>query len=257
MNMKYIIGNWKMNPEKKDVAKELASDIKKISKAATLSSVQPIICPPVLFIDSLTQKGGGQLLYGAQDVSSVNDGKPTGEISASQLKNLGVKYVIVGHSERRALGETNEIISKKLTNIVKSGLVAILCVGEEKRDSSGAYFNEVASQVRESIHNFPIAKTSSLIIAYEPVWAVGENATRNASPRDFEEMAMLIRRTLAEQFIKSKAFEIPILYGGSVDKNNSNSYLIAGADGLLVGRASLKAKEFTSIIEKAIALNKK
>ncbi len=255
--MKYIIGNWKMNPDKKEVAKQLVSDYKKIAKVALSSSIQTVICPPLIYTEGLIGKGLQPLHFGAQDVSFTSEAKTTGEISATQLKNIGIKYVIIGHSERREIGETNEMVSKKLTNTIKSGLTVILCVGEQKRDSAGLYFIEVANQIRESLHSFPENKLHSLIIAYEPVWAVGANATHNASPRDFEEMAMLIRRTLTEQFSKIKSFAVPILYGGSVDKKNSQSYLDAGADGLLVGRSSLKSKEFLAIIEKAITSTKK
>lgn len=246
-----------MNPDKKETAKRLIDDYKKIAKNSISASIQTIICPPLIYAEGLIGKGTSLIEFGAQDVSFIAELRSTGEISASQLKNIGIKYVIIGHSERRAIGETNEMVARKLSNTIKVGLTVILCVGEQKRDGAGLYFIDVANQIRESLHDFPESKLNKLIIAYEPVWAVGMNATHNASPRDFEEMAMLIRRTLTEQFSKAKSFAVPILYGGSVDKNNSQSYFDVGADGLLVGRSSLKANEFVSIIEKAINNSKK
>lgn len=188
------------------------------------------------------------LSFGAQQVSSTALSAETGEVSPSHLLSSGATYVILGHSECRARGETSAAVAEKLAASVKAGMVAILCVGEKERDETGASFVEVATLLRESLVAFPLQKLDKLIVAYEPLWAIGEEAERAATPRDFEEMAMLIRRTLSELFPKAKAFSIPLLYGGSVQSRNISQFLDVGAAGVLVGRASLNAKEFSSLI---------
>lgn len=250
--MKYIIGNWKANPKSLAEAKDIVSAVKKISKNALSNNIQPVICPPYLYVSSLIDNKNTKLQFGAQDIWINNDTAETGMVTASLCKNVGLKYVIVGHSECRRRGDDNETVSIKLSHAALNGLKVILCVGELKRDHNGLYFNQVAKQLRESLSNFPENKISNLIIAYEPVWAIGEDAESAATPKDFYEMAMLIRRTLAEQFTKEKAFSVPLIYGGSVDKKNAQSFIDVGSDGLLIGRSSLKAKDFISIIDKTI-----
>lgn len=254
--MKYIIGNWKTNPNTLSEAKEIVKEVKRVANKAVLGGVQPIICPPNVYLSSLATNTT-KLVFGVQDVWLNNDNSETGANSALLSKNLGAQVAIIGHSEARARGDTNEVISKKLLNAVKTGFTAVLCVGEISRDSKATYYSEVATQLRESLEGFPASKLVSLIIAYEPVWAIGDKAKSAASPTDFYEMAMLMRRTLTEQFPKDKAFNIPLLYGGSVDKKNAKSFLDIGADGLLIGRSSLKTKDFVEIIDCAITPKKK
>jgi triosephosphate isomerase len=127
-----------------------------------------------------------------------------------------------------------------------------LCVGEHTRDDGGAYFKEVSEQLRHSLAGFPRVETKRLVIAYEPIWAIGSKALRPATPADFHEMSILIRRHLVEQFGKAAGFKIPILYGGSVDERNALGFLKdGGADGLLVGRVSLNSEQFGAIIKVA------
>lgn len=249
--MKYIIGNWKMYPRQIEDANEIVKEIKKVAKKAVACGVQPVICPPAVFLAGLIPKVRGALQFGAQNSSEFADGPHTGELSTIQFASLGAQYIILGHSECRGRGETDALIAAKVITAVKVGMHVILCVGEKERDHNGEYFGEVAAQLRASLENFPPEKTGRLLIAYEPLWAIGEKATHPASARDFQEMAMLLRRTLSECFDKTKAFKIPLLYGGSIDAKNAQSYLDIGADGLLVGRASLKVKDFVSIIDRA------
>lgn len=254
--MKYIIGNWKTNPDSLAEAKDIVGEIKKITNKAVLGGVQPIICPPNIYLSSLISNTT-KLIFGVQDVWLNNEKNETGGTTAIMCKNLGVQVAIIGHSETRARGDTNEIVSRKLINAVKTGLTVVLCVGEINRDNKVNYYNEVATQLRGSLENFPVNKLVNLLIAYEPVWAIGDKAKGAATPTDFYEMAMLIRRTLTEQFPKEKAFNVPLLYGGSVDKKNAKSFLDTGCDGLLIGRTSLKSKDFISIIEGSITPKKK
>jgi triosephosphate isomerase len=252
--MKYIVGNWKMYPRSLSEAKEIVTEIRSISRKAVQKGVQPIICPPAVFLAGLISKTSA-LQFGGQDAAAIGEGPYTGEISPVQFASLGAKYVIIGHSERRMLGDTNAAVAVKTIAAVKAGLMVILCVGEKERDNDGKYFVEVATQLRDSLENFPENKSVHLMIAYEPIWAIGSNATHSATPRDYQEMSMLLRRTLSEIFGKQKGFHIPLLYGGSVDSKNAQSFLDIGADGLLIGRTSLRAKDFALIIHNAIQNN--
>lgn len=246
--MKIIAGNWKMYPETLKEAKHIVSSLKKNTR--TIKHAKVILCTPSLFLAPvLALRGTSRIMIGGQDCHMNNEGAHTGETSPSALASLGATHVIVGHSERRAAGETNAVVAQKVQAAVKKKLTVILCVGEKKRDESGAYFGEVTNQLRESLDGFPKTEAKRLIIAYEPIWAIGAKAVRAAEPNDFHEMSILIRRHLAEYFGKKIAFAIPILYGGSADEKNAEAFLKAGgADGLLIGRASLDPEKLTAII---------
>jgi triosephosphate isomerase len=251
--IKFIVGNWKMNPTNYTDAVALARKIKTIATKAEPLKVRAVVCPPMPFlsgVSSITKTGG--LSLGSQNSHKSSDGAHTGETSPSQLKSIGVSYVILGHSERRAAGESDTDVAAKMPAAIKEKLNIILCVGEKVRDSRGEYFKEIAAQLQSSLGDFPATKTGQLIIAYEPIWAIGEKAQRPATPEDFREVEMLLRRELAAKFGKTRAFKIPILYGGSVSKDNAQSFINIGADGLLVGRTSLDADAFTSIIKTAM-----
>ena len=246
--MKIIAGNWKMYPQTLKEAKHILSSLKKSTKNVTHAKV--ILCVPSLFlVPLLALRTTSRILIGGQDAYTQNEGAYTGETSPSALALLGATHVILGHSERRAGGETNAIVAQKVQAAIKNKLSVILCVGEKSRDDGGVYFGEVNNQLRESLQGFPKAEAKRLIIAYEPIWAIGAKALRAAEPTDFHEMSILIRRHLVEYFGKKIGFTIPILYGGSADERNAEAFLSdGGADGLLVGRASLDPEKFTAII---------
>jgi triosephosphate isomerase len=246
--MKYIIGNWKMFPQTIKEAKAIVSGTRKA--AAKTKRTKVVICPPSIYLPLLVVKG--KTHYGIQDVHKNDEGAHTGETSARGAKSIGAEFVIVGHSERRAMGETNEMVAEKLAAVARNGLTTILCVGEKKRDEDGAYFAEVREQLIASLAKFPKAKVKQLIIAYEPIWAIGSAATRVATPDDLHEMVILIKKTLVHIFGKQHGFRVPILYGGSVDDQNALGFMTKGnADGLLVGRVSLDQKKFSNIIKLA------
>lgn len=246
-----IIGNWKMNPWKAEDARKIFDGIKK--EGGKLAHVQTVICPPFVFLSDLSKKvSGHRVVLGAQDVFSEMEGAYTGEVSPLMLASAGAKYVIVGHSERRALGETDEMVNKKVFAALKMGLTAVLCVGETERDAEGKYFQFVKTQVETALAKIPKRMLSTLVIAYEPVWAIGAKAKGAVTPSDLVEMTLFIRKTLADMFDRSIAQAVPILYGGSVDDKNAESFLKEGeADGLLVGRASLDPKKFITILKSA------
>lgn len=241
---KLIVGNWKMDPQGKSDAQELiatlGSEINKSKKA------QAVICPPFIHLPyAIAMKSGFDI--GAQNVSVETKGSFTGEISVGMLISYGVKYVIVGHSERRIMGESSEMINKKVSLLIKAGLTPIVCIGERLRDQDGAYLAEIKSQIESALKSIKKTEIQKVIIAYEPVWAIGSDTAM--TPRDIHEMTIYIKKILVDLFkIKGKV-NVPILYGGAVDPTNAKGILTDGeADGLLIGRASLDAKSFLEII---------
>lgn len=246
--MKLIIGNWKMFPASSVEAKKIFVGIKKEAKGLTRAKV--VICPPALYVASLVALAAKtKVAIGGQNCFRDDEGAYTGETSPAALRAVGATHVILGHSERRAMGETDAAVSEKMTAAIRNKMTVILCVGEKARDEQGGYFNEVSSELRGSLAAFPKSESKRLIVAYEPIWAIGSKAKRVATPADFREMSILIRRTLTEYFGKKEAFAIPVLYGGSVDDRNAEGFMKeGGADGLLIGRISLDPEKFGAII---------
>lgn len=241
---KIIIANWKMNPQNSEQAASLFKKIVLGVKKSRKSKV--VVAPPFVFLPALQKIGGLDLA--AQDVFWKDEGAYTGEISPKMLKNVGVSYVIVGHSERREfLGETDEMINRKVKAALSAGLKTVLCVGERNRDEPD-FQNFVKDELRSDLEGVSQRFAKNLIIAYEPLWAIG---TGNAAePDDIFEMATYIRRNIFDILGKKAAYETPILYGGSVDRKNAEAFLRArGVGGLLVGGASLLSKEFIDIVK--------
>ncbi len=248
---KIIVANWKMNPSTATEARRLFETVKK--KARNLKKAEVVIAPPFVYLPFFTSSS--TLKLGAQDVffkdSLAGGGAYTGEVSPSMLKDLGVSYVLVGHSERREnLGETDELIHKKLQAAVARGLKAILCVGEKER-TKDAFPPVVRDELKKALKGIPRRLYARTIIAYEPIWAISTHSGgRSDTPQDFFEMSIFIRRTILDIWGKSAALRIPILYGGSVNSRNARSFLeVKGIGGLLVGRASLKPEEFLKILD--------
>lgn len=213
-----------------------------------------VVCPPFVYLDSLSKNliTNHQSLkprLGAQDFFWENKGSYTGEISIPMLKNLGVKYVIVGHSERRKyLDATNKTINKKIKIALKSGLKVLFCIGEEKRDEDGKYLKFIKKEITEGLAGIVKKDLKNLIICYEPVWAIGSR--KADSPENFLQTSIYIRRVLFFKFGRKIAHDVPILYGGSVNSKNAKDFLEKGnAQGLLIGRASLKAKNFVETLK--------
>src|SRR3989344_4526497 len=246
---KLIIGNWKMNPASLEKALRLAKEISKYSKYSR-GKTEIVICPPFVFLSAISKKIKKAKL-GAQDVHfETNNTAQTGEISPLMLKNLGVKYVIVGHSERRMLGETNEIVRKKIGACLKHAITPIVCVGESKRDESGNYLSFVRTQLEEIFSGLPKTISGKIIIAYEPIWAIGKTAAREATSEEAEEMSIFIKKVLSDIFDAKAVKNLRIIYGGSVNPENSASFLNQrNIDGLLVGRDSLDPDNFKEIIK--------
>ena len=245
MSKKIVIGNWKMNPVSFKEAEKLFVGSSKL--IAGIKKTEIVACPPVLYLNKL-KKHSRKLALGAQNVFYEESGAFTGEVSAEMIYGLGARYVILGHSERRAMGESNEDINKKIKSALSVGLTPILCVGEKVRDENHEYLNIIKEQLELDLKNVLRESLSKIIIAYEPVWAIGKNAVREATSAEFLEMKIFIKKVLSGTFgVKAK---VPrIIYGGSVNSKNSTSFLQEGeADGFLVGRDSLDPKKFLEII---------
>jgi triosephosphate isomerase (TIM) len=241
-----IVCNWKMNPAKLREASTLAKGIEK--EAKKYSSLSVIIAPPMLQIP-IVRSSVKKIALGAQDVSAYREGAHTGEVSATMLANVGVKFVIVGHSERRAQGETNEATNLKIKEILQAKLSPILCIGEKVRDESVWYMHEIKTQLAEALVGITKKQLSSLVIAYEPVWAIGGDAKREATPMECEEVVIYIRKILADLYDVKNANAVPILFGGSVSEKNADLFIAQGrASGLLVGRASVSIVSFRALL---------
>ncbi|MBI5816964.1 MAG: triose-phosphate isomerase [Candidatus Yonathbacteria bacterium] len=248
---KIIVGNWKMAPLTLEEAKKTFTGIKKT--ASKLRNVDTVVCPPFVFATELANRiSGKRCSVGGQNTFWKEEGAYTGEVSSTQLYSLGARYVILGHSERRAMGETDEMVSKKADASLRAGLTAIICVGEQFRDQHGEYTKRIEEQLKQSLSGIQKKSLENIIIAYEPVWAIGAHAVRPASPEDVLEVSILIRKVLTNMFDRESSHVVPILYGGSVDEKNCERFMVeGGADGLLVGRASLNAKQFGEILKVA------
>ncbi len=234
---KLIVANWKMNP---------ATVSEAIRLARSYDKKGVVVAPPFVFLEALG-KVLKKAVLGAQDVFWKDAGPYTSEISWRQLKKLGVRYVIIGHSERRVLGETDEVINKKATAALKHGLKVILCVGEQwpvRKRGIQAAKSFVKNQLEKDLMG--VKGFKNLVVAYEPIWAISTTRDRrDETPLGAGTMAGFIKGLL----IKGQKTRIQVIYGGSVDARNAESFIkIPSIDGVLVGGASLKPAEFKKIL---------
>ncbi len=244
-----IAGNWKMNKTPRE-AKALIEEMKPLVKT---DAADVVLCVP--FVDlsvALEAAKGSNIKIGAENCHFEESGAYTGEISANMLKEMGVEYVIVGHSERRQyFGETNETVNLRAKAAIAKGLIAIICVGETLSEREQGITKElVALQVKTALKDFTEDMLKSTIIAYEPVWAIGTGKT--ATSDQAEEVCAIIRNTVAELYSKSAADGLTIQYGGSMNPKNAEELLSKeDVDGGLIGGASLKAADFSVIVKAA------
>jgi triosephosphate isomerase len=247
---KLIVANWKMNPETEAEAKDILNKIKAGMKKAEGNKI--IICPPFVFIN-LAKKillGEDGISLGAQDVFVGQGNSHTGEIGMDMLKELSVKYVIVGHSEKKASGETDEMINKKLIGLIKNNFKVILCVGEKERNEHGDYYHEIKRQLHSGLDSVQKKFAKNIVVAYEPVWAIGKSEGGALDPEKLREMNIFIKKILSDIFKHEEAEKIPVLYGGSVGVSNAKEIIEKGnVDGLLIGRDSVEPKNFLEIVK--------
>jgi triosephosphate isomerase (TIM) len=249
MRRKVIAGNWKMNND----IKETQNLISKLTSGVSMDNMNcdVIVCPAFTSLsEAYTLLKDTKIKLGAQNMYFESSGAFTGEISASMLKSVGCEYVILGHSERRTIfGETDEVINNKIKKANAGGLKPIFCVGEllEEREV-GITEKVIEKQIRSGLKDIPSEEMGNVIIAYEPVWAIGTGKT--ASPEQAEEVHKFIRSLINDKYGASVSDKIIIQYGGSVNNKNANELLSQkDIDGALVGGASLKADAFIEIIQ--------
>ena len=247
MRRTFIAGNWKMNLDRK-AAVALAEAVAR--QAEKFSGVDLAVCPPACYLDVVGQAiKGSKLALGAQNVYYQPNGAFTGEISVAMLCDLGVKYVILGHSERRhILGETDAEINKKVHVTLQAGLLPIVCVGELLAErEAGRTLDVIRTQFDGSLAGVSAEQLKRVVIAYEPVWAIGTGKV--ATCQQAEEVHVALRKIMAERYNNEIAQLVPIQYGGSVKPDNAKELLgQPDIDGALVGGASLKADQFMGIV---------
>lgn len=243
-----VIGNWKMNPATLSKAEKLWTDIQSGLKGRK-AFADVAIAPPLPFITELQQLAGPQKVeFVSQDVSHEEGGAHTGEVSVNMLRSLKVHCSIIGHSERRQKGETDELINKKLHALLDKKSTAVLCIGERERDGSGEFFSVIEDQLQKALHKVAAADMKRIVIAYEPVWAIGSG--KSAVPNDVQEMKLFIQKALSDLYSRELAENVRVLYGGSVTADNAEELLREGAvNGFLIGGASLEPKQFVSIVK--------
>jgi len=252
MRKPFVAGNWKMNTDS-HTSINLAESIVSGSLETAGQSVSVAVCPPFVYLQAVAKTlSASSIAVGAQDLYIESQGAFTGEISASMLKDIGCSYVLCGHSERRhVIGETDELINKKVAAAIGGGLLPILCVGELLAEREASQTNEVVTrQIKNCLSGLSVEKVSAVTIAYEPVWAIGTGLT--ATPQQAQETHGFVRKLLAELYDAQLAEEIWILYGGSAKPGNAGELMAQqDVDGLLVGGASLNAEDFIAIIQAA------
>lgn len=249
MRKKIVAGNWKMNKTLEE-GKILASEVVNMVKDELRDDIKIVLCPPYIHLSALQalRENHPQLALGAQNCSDYPSGAYTGEISAAMLKSVGVEYVIIGHSERREhFGETDSLLAKKVDAALENELIPIFCCGEplkvREREEQSEY---VQKQVQNSLFHLSADEFGKVVIAYEPIWAIGTGKT--ASADQAQEMHATIRKQITDQYGEETANNTSILYGGSVKPDNAQElFACLDVDGGLIGGASLKSRDFLAI----------
>jgi len=247
MRQKIVAGNWKMHKNAEET-EDLLNDL--IDKLPTDKEVQIVVAPTFINLSSaVSHLEFTNIAVAAQNVHQAESGAFTGEISADMLKSIGVNTVIIGHSERRAyFNESDALLASKTDTALKHDMTVIFCFGEELKDrQSGNHFNVVENQLKDGLFHLEAKSWENIILAYEPVWAIGTGET--ASPEQAQEMHEFIRETVRKAFGSDIAEDVSILYGGSVKPENAKEIFgKPDVDGGLIGGAALKAVDFAAIV---------
>lgn len=248
MRKPIIAGNWKMHKVLSE-ANQFVEEVKGLVPSP--DKMDSVVCAPALFLERLVENtNGSDLKVGAQNMHFEDSGAFTGEISPAALKDLGVQYVILGHSERREMfNETDESVNKKTLAAFKHGLIPIVCCGETLEERESGKTNElVGSQIQKALTGLTPDQVKQTVIAYEPIWAIGTG--KSSSAEDANEVCAHIRSVVSEQFSSDVAEAVRIQYGGSVKPGNIAEYMAQpDIDGALVGGASLEPQSFLQLLE--------
>ncbi len=247
---KIIVANWKMNPESLKEARVIFDNtIKNLKDLKLTKDIQVVICPPSPFLFIANNLKMKNVSLGSQNVFEEAKGAYTGKVSLKMVTSMGAKYIILGHSESRASGDTDRIINKKVLATLKAKLTPILCVGEKKRDDNGFYLAFIKHQLVECLSAVSKSQIKNIIIAYEPIWAIGSEALHEATEAEFVEIQIFIKKIISDIYDIKIASIVKIIYGGSVHSSNVLGFMEGGASGLLIGRDSLSPKKFGEIIK--------
>lgn len=249
MQKMIVVANWKMNPATRAEAERLFERTKKA--AGNARSVRVIVAPPTIYLAHLARSyRGKQIGFAAQNIHWEHAGSFTGELSAKQAVDAGAAYTLIGHTERRALGETDEQVGKKVVAALALNLTPIVCVGERERDQHGEYLKVIRAQLVAALSHVPSGKQKQVCVAYEPVWAVGKDKTIDA--HTMHEMNIFIHKVLSE-IMGPHGLSVPVLYGGSIDTREELELLRnSEVAGFLIGRASTDTFKIRDLI---LALN--
>jgi triosephosphate isomerase len=245
-----LAANWKAYVESADKAKTLAAAARRLAGKGEHIIV---LAPPAPYLGLLASGKGKPSAFAlaAQDISDSTGGAATGETTAALLADLGVTYAIIGHSERRAMGETNELVASKVQHALAHSLTPIVCIGERERDADAAYLQFLRTELMAVFEPLSQGDRMRIILAYEPIWAIGKSAADSIHPNDLQEMVLYIQKVLAD-YLGDRAAAIPVLYGGSVEAENIVSLAAdTGVAGFLIGHASADVASFTALVKAA------
>jgi len=249
MRKKIVAGNWKMNSDYNEGV-SLFSEIVNMVRDERKGNQIAVICSPFIHLNSLAQLSSGVVKIGAQNCHQNESGAYTGETSAKMIKSTGAEYVIIGHSERRQyFAETNQLLAEKTITALANNLIPIFCIGETLDErNNGSYFQVIEKQLEEGVFNLSQADFEKVVLAYEPVWAIGTGLT--ATPEQAQDIHAFIRSKVDAKYGMNVADDTTILYGGSCNaKNAPELFAQPDIDGGLIGGASLKSRDFTDIIK--------
>ena len=240
-----IIGNWKMNPETRAEAQRIIRATRRVAR--TLTHTHVVACPPALYISICVSKKQDSVAVGTQLVSTYEGGAHTGEYSGRMLVDSGVTYAIIGHSEQRAAGETDATVAARINSALNAGLIPVVCIGETTRDEEGVYLETLKNQIKHSFEGILAKRATDIILAYEPVWAIG--AAEAMGPEQIYETSLFIKKVFSDIFSQESAMKVQVLYGGSVNFRNAGDIIRVGkVDGLLVGRESVNIPGFKALL---------
>lgn len=242
-----IVANWKAYVEDVEHAKALVSLSKRLARSTKHTIV---LAPPAPLLGVCRGTGATTIAFSAQDISVTTGGAATGEATAQAFVGAGATYAIIGHSERRKAGDTLPVVAEKLRHALAQGLIPILCVGESARDPEGRYLNAIREQLTSALELCTQKDRANVIVAYEPIWAIGGSADSAIRPDDLAEMVLYIQKVMAELLLGNTTRHPIILYGGSVEASNVRELaLVSHVSGFLVGRASTDAGRFTALLK--------
>ncbi len=245
-----IVANWKAYVEDVEKARALLALSKRLVRSAEATIV---LAPPAPLLGVLAVKNTSKVLFSAQDVSASAGGAETGEITARSYASAGASYAIIGHSERRAQGDTDAIVAEKLSRALTHGLTPILCVGEQERDVEGRYLSIIREEMTRALEPLTPKERERVVVAYEPLWAIGKDSFSAIKPNDLAEMALYIRKVLSELLPGKNSRASLVLYGGSVDPENVVDLIQgSGIDGLLIGHASADLDVFSRLVKELV-----